>query len=87
MAVGEHTIAAIDSQGLVFAVGTNDQKIRLFGLNGDRAPFCTFQLDQTHNTDWTAIQFTDDGKYMLISTRNEAHLLIDAFDVCPANVA
>lgn len=83
MSVGAHTIAAIDAQGLVFAVGTHDQKIRLYGLNGhDRIPFCTFELSQTENADWTGIQFTSDGKYMLVSTRNEAHLLVDAFDVC-----
>lgn len=73
--------AALDAHGLIFAVGTPRQEIKLFSLQGsDRVPFSTFPLPAVGQ--FTDMQFSNDGKYILVSTSGPAHMLVDAFAVC-----
>lgn len=75
------SVAALDAHGLVFAVGTPRQEIKLFSLKGsDRVPFSTFPLPAVGH--FTDMQFSNDGKYILVSTSGTAHMLVDAFAVC-----
>ncbi|KAK7207034.1 WD40-repeat-containing domain protein [Myxozyma melibiosi] len=80
---------AFDPAGVVFAVGCEaTAEILLYDMrNFDREPFEVFTIEplrQTHAdsavpTQWSKIEFSNDGKTILISTNGPSHFLIDAF--------
>ena len=82
--VPSRPVATFDPEGLIFAVGTKSQGIKLFDLRSfDRGPFATFQLPQDVDLEWTNIKFSADGKLIVISTNGQVIRLIDAFQGTP----
>jgi len=79
-------LSAWDPSGNVFAVASpTAQAILLYDFrNYDKEPFSTFDvlphaLDSfTHG--WNKIEFSNDGKHLLLGTSGHSHLLLDAFD-------
>lgn len=84
------TLAAYDPAGMVFAVACPSAgTILLYDLrNYDKAPFTTIDIvEQGRRTDpqylvkgWTKLEFSNDGKSLLLGTKGSGHLLLDAFE-------
>ncbi|WWC60649.1 uncharacterized protein I303_103223 [Kwoniella dejecticola CBS 10117] len=92
--VGGSAIAAIDNQGIVFAVACSDtQTIMMYATSTmDRAPFLYTPLnDVSFARDsipppkpiFTSISFSSNGEYLLIGTSSDVHYLLDAIDLVP----
>lgn len=83
-------LAAHDPSGTVFAIGCpSSGSILLYDLrNYDKAPFATVDVvDQCRAIDaqclikgWTKLEFSNDGKSLLLGTKGGGHFLFDAFD-------
>ncbi|KAF1815200.1 WD repeat-containing protein-like protein [Eremomyces bilateralis CBS 781.70] len=89
------SLAAYDPSASVIAVASpSSQTVLLYDLrNYDKPPFASFDLGglerrllspqsshQKSLSDWTKIEFTNDGKSILVGTAGAGHFLIDAFD-------
>lgn len=81
---------AFDPSGAVFAIGLDSQTVRLYDIrNFDKGPFAMIPpLDTTQQQQpvfrygdvWNAIKFSNNGKDMLISTRQEHIYLLDSIN-------
>jgi len=80
-------LAAWDPSGNVFAVASPAaQSVLLYDFRHyDKEPFSTFDiLPYTHehnsaNQAWNKLEFSNDGKSLLVGTTGHAHFLLDAF--------
>ncbi|KAG9239103.1 WD40-repeat-containing domain protein [Amylocarpus encephaloides] len=84
-------LAAWDPSGNVFAVASpTAQSVLLYDFrNFDRAPFSTFDM-LPHSSEagipgsitkgWNKLEFSNDGKSILLGTTGTGHILLDAFD-------
>lgn len=83
-------LAAYDPSGQIFAIGSpSSGQILLYDhRNFDRAPFSTFDIGETCAfadaahvlKGWTKLEFSNDGKNLLLGTKGNGHFLIDAFE-------
>ena len=83
-------LAAYDPSGNVFAVASpTSGTVLLYDCkNFDRAPFSVFDVvEQCRGVDrghllrgWTKLEFSNDGKSLLVGTKGAGHFLLDAFD-------
>lgn len=83
-------LAAWDPSGNVFAVASpTAQAILLYDFrNFDKEPFSTFdilpynshELLQSSNSRWSKLEFSNNGKSLLLGTSGKSHMLLDAFD-------
>ncbi|KAJ0297048.1 hypothetical protein COL516b_011109 [Colletotrichum fioriniae] len=83
-------LTAYDPSGQSFAVAcTNSGSVLLYDCrNYDKAPFATFDVvDAGRHVDsqfvvrgWTKLEFSNDGKHILVGTRGPGHFVLDAFD-------
>ncbi|TQW00090.1 histone H3 methyltransferase complex and RNA cleavage factor II complex, subunit SWD2 [Cordyceps javanica] len=83
-------LAAYDPSGTVFAVGCpSSGSILLYDVRHyDKAPFTTVDVvEKCHAIDpnhvvrgWTKLEFSNDGKSLLLGTRGMGHFLFDAFE-------
>jgi COMPASS component SWD2 len=74
----------------VFAVAcTSSGTVLLYDArNYDKAPFATVDIveqcrkvdSQCLNKGWTKLEFSNDGKSLLVGTRGNGHFLLDAFE-------
>ncbi|OBZ81408.1 WD repeat-containing protein 82 [Choanephora cucurbitarum] len=79
------TLVAFDPQGLVFAIATNNDTVRVYDcreyLNG---PFAVWPIQDPQNyyppVEWTSLKFTSDGKKIIITTVSDTIYVIDAFE-------
>jgi len=70
---------SFDPQGLIFAVATAVNIVKLYDLRSyDKGPFSSFQIN-ANPVEWSALKFSNDGKYLLLSTINSVIFLVDAF--------
>ncbi|KAI9837235.1 MAG: hypothetical protein M1819_000309 [Sarea resinae] len=86
--------SAYDPSATVIAIASpSTSSILLYDLrNYDKPPFATFDLLSTEkvfapqhvghpgNSYWTKLEFSNDGKSLLIATNGPGHYLLDAFD-------
>ncbi|KAF7518821.1 hypothetical protein G7054_g13316 [Neopestalotiopsis clavispora] len=83
-------LAAYDPSGQVFAIGSpSSGQILLYDQrNFDKAPFSTFDVAEACAfadaayvmKGWTKLEFSNDGKNLLLGTKGNGHFLIDAFE-------
>ncbi|KAF9875633.1 hypothetical protein CkaCkLH20_07014 [Colletotrichum karsti] len=83
-------LAAYDPSGKLFAVASpSSGSVLLYDCrNYDKAPVSTFDLIEAgRHVDpqfvvkgWTKMEFSNDGKHILVGTRGSGHFLLDAFD-------
>ncbi len=84
--VEPQALAAFDPQGLIFAVSTGSKHLRLYDArNWERGAFTTFELSGTDSPStgkWNCLQFSPDGKELLIGTGLETTcaIVLDSFD-------
>ncbi|GAO16435.1 hypothetical protein UVI_02047960 [Ustilaginoidea virens] len=84
------SLAAYDPSGMVFAIACpSSGSVLLYDVrNYDRAPFSTvdileqcYKVDQQHLVKgWTKLEFSNDGKSLLVGTKGQGHFLLDAFE-------
>ncbi|KAJ3370049.1 member of Set1p complex, histone methyl transferase [Kappamyces sp. JEL0680] len=79
-------LLAYDPSGLVFALGLGNNSIRMYNLGSPgSAPFLSQPVADplappgSPPAEWTKMSFSNDGKYILICTRSNFLLLLDAF--------
>ena len=80
----KNPLLAYDPSGLVFALGLGNNTIRLYSLKEEGSgPFQTSLVRDPINplftAEWTKICFSNDGKYLLISTNSSVLYILDAF--------
>ncbi|EEY20888.1 WD repeat-containing protein [Verticillium alfalfae VaMs.102] len=88
--LNQPTLAAYDPSGNVFGVASPASgSVLLYDCrNFDKAPFAVFDVvDAVRSVDkdysmkgWTKLEFSNDGKHILLGTRGNGHFLLDAFD-------
>jgi len=85
---GRSSSVAFDPQGLIFAAAVENNSIKLYDLQSyDKGPFSTFHLtlnNPQYIADWHSLKFSNDGKYMLLSSTSPQSnenliFLVDAF--------
>ncbi|CAK4030013.1 WD repeat [Lecanosticta acicola] len=84
-------LTAYDPSASVIAIASPPaQTVMLYDLrNFDKPPFATFDLLETEKKfapygqrpgqDWTGVEFSNNGKFLLVSTTGPGHYLLDAF--------
>ena len=83
-------LAAFDPSATVIAVASQStSSVLLYDFrNYDKLPFSTFDLapyeekytPSTRGRAWTRLEFSNDGKYLLVGTDYHGHFVLDAFD-------
>jgi COMPASS component SWD2 len=83
-------LAAYDPSGMVFAIACpTSGTVLLYDVrNYDKAPFSTIDVvEQCSKADqqnlvkgWTKLEFSNDGKSLLVGTKGNGHFLLDAFE-------
>lgn len=91
LAINSPSFASFDPTGQIFTVASQPlNSILLYDLrNFDKEPFDTFTIqDDTflqkysyppRMPEWTKVEFSNDGKYILVATKGEVHYVLDAF--------
>lgn len=84
------TLAAYDPSASVIAIASGvTQSILMYDLrNFDKAPFATFDMQdiesrfdpQARGKDWTKLEFSNDGKSILVGTGGVGHYVLDGFE-------
>ncbi|ODV77502.1 member of Set1p complex, histone methyl transferase [Suhomyces tanzawaensis NRRL Y-17324] len=77
--IGMESVLAYDPQGLVFAVGCSSSgQISLYNTAYfDKGPFLRVNVPVT--TSWNKLEFSNNGKLILVSTNGPLHFILDAF--------
>jgi len=71
---------SFDPKGLIFAVATATNVVKLYDLRSyDKGPFSSFSI-QTNPVEWSGLKFSNDGKFLLLSTLNGVTFLVDAYN-------
>ena len=82
-------LAAWDPSGSVFAVASpTAASILLYDFrNYNKPPFATFdmlphahEMGRSISKGWNKLEFSNDGKHILLGTNGTSHFLLDAFD-------
>jgi COMPASS component SWD2 len=82
-------LATFDPSATVIAIASpTTSSILLYDVrNYDKPPFATFNLNDEEqlytpnsiNRDWTKLEFTNDGKSIVLGTEHAGHFVLDAF--------
>ncbi|KAF2027434.1 WD40 repeat-like protein [Setomelanomma holmii] len=81
-------LAAYDPSATVMAIASpSTQCVLLYDVrNYDKPPFATFDMQELEQRflgrekgEWTKIEFTNDGKSVLVATNGSGHFILDAF--------
>ncbi|KAJ1564311.1 WD repeat-containing protein 82, partial [Cladochytrium tenue] len=89
----ERSCISFDPTGLVFTVASKSSELRLYDAKNYAAgPFSTYILNAPPSGggppaapsagsggDWISLRTNNDGKYLLVSTAGDAHLVVDSF--------
>lgn len=76
-------VANFDPEGLIFAAGISSDTIKLYDLRSfEKGPFSNFKIGRgaDPNTEWTGLKFSNDGKFILVSTNGSTIKLVDAYN-------
>lgn len=86
---GQPTVVAFDPKGMVFSVGkypdpqdlsSRPAELSLYDIRTfDKGPFMTLHFDCLSGQEWNKIEFSNNGKLILVSTDSSEHYLLDAF--------
>lgn len=80
-----NSIIGYDPQGIIFGIGIvkKDEKkgvIKLYDLkNFDKMPFLRIEIPVLPNQIWNKMEFSNNGKLILISTDSPEHYILDSF--------
>ncbi|CCE65961.1 hypothetical protein TPHA_0N01800 [Tetrapisispora phaffii CBS 4417] len=73
---------AYDPSGLVFAIGNPENyEIGLYDVaNLTNGPFLVIKVDPNFTDKWNKLEFSNNGKYLLLASSMDRQLILDAFD-------
>lgn len=83
------SLATYDPSATVIAIASHStHSVLLYDKrNFDKPPFATFDMAElekrflgAQGADWTKLEFTNDGKSLVIGTTGNGHFVLDAFD-------
>jgi COMPASS component SWD2 len=79
--IGLSCLVAFDPQGIVFAVGNKyTNTIDLYDIKTfDKEPFLTIRPPKVADQIWTKIEFSNNGKLVLVLTNSYEHYIFDSF--------
>lgn len=81
--IGSNSIIGYDPQGIVIGVGAVQNKkgiLKLYNLkNFDKIPFLIKEIDILPEQIWNKLEFSNNGKLILISTDSPEHYILDSF--------
>ncbi|KAI5958395.1 SWD2 [Candida margitis] len=84
--VGQNSVCGFDPQGIVVAVGryplgeSQSGTLGLYDLKTfDKGPFAEVAISCLQNQLWNKLEFSNNGKLILISTDSREHYILDAF--------
>jgi len=84
MHVNGKPVASFDPEGLIFAVGVNNDSVKLYDLRSfDKGPFITFKFGNEKDNEWASLKFSPDGRTIMICSYGSAIKLVDAFHGSP----
>ncbi|KRY50882.1 WD repeat-containing protein 82, partial [Trichinella britovi] len=73
-------LGSFDPEGIIFAIGINSEVVNLYDLRAyDKGPFNRFFFAKDTSCDWTHMDFSPDGRHILISTNGTVIRKIDSF--------
>jgi len=73
-------IGAFDPEGCIFAAGIDSNIVRLYDIRTfDKGSFSTFHVQNTDKSEWKKLEFSGDGRQIMITTDGGSAKLIDAF--------
>ncbi|SGZ48843.1 CIC11C00000004806 [Sungouiella intermedia] len=87
LGMGQTSVIAFDPHGIVFAVGRGPTEqsggvqgfISLYDVASfERGAFLTVSVAGVHGEKWTKLEFSNNGKYLLVGTDSSQHYLLDA---------
>lgn len=71
---------SFDPEGMIIATAVSVNTLKLYDLrNYDKGPFLSVVVDHPTPVEWTTMKFSNDGKYILLSTKENVIFLIDSF--------
>lgn len=89
LGVGQASVIAFDPQGILFAVGKDGKdfagagsgkgSVSFYDVSSfERGPFLTVSVAGISGEKWTKLEFSNNGKFLLIGTDSSQHYLLDA---------
>lgn len=85
MVTGQNSLVGYDPHGIVFAVangpiGSEEGTVHLYDVGTyERGPFSRFKISRLGDEKWTKVEFSNNGKYILVATDSLHHYVLDAF--------
>ncbi|ABN67693.2 member of Set1p complex, histone methyl transferase [Scheffersomyces stipitis CBS 6054] len=86
--VGQKSVIAFDPQGIIFAVGKSPSASDPYAMgnvgfydikNMDAGPFLSVDIPSNEGKVWSKLEFSNNGKSLLVSTDSYEHYIIDSF--------
>ena len=86
--IGQQSVVTFDPQGIVFAVGkfpdpsgsSSFGSVSFYDVkNMEKGPFASVEVPVLAKQTWNKLEFSNNGKCLLISTDSPEHYLLDAF--------
>lgn len=80
MNVSGRPIASFDPEGIIFAVGMNSSRIKLYDVRMfEKGPFISNSIGLDEK--WADLKFSPDGRTIMINTRGSFIYLVDAYSL------
>lgn len=86
--MGQPTVVAFDPKGVIFCVGkypnpcarSSDGTVAFYSMGKfDKKPFLEVQIPILAGQSWNKLEFSNNGKLLLVSTDSYEHYVLDAF--------
>lgn len=85
LSMGQNTVCGFDPQGIIVGIGKHSNgsqsgTVGLYDLKTfDKGPFTEISIPCLQNQLWNKLEFSNNGKLILISTDSREHYILDAF--------
>ncbi|RLV92653.1 hypothetical protein JA1_003008 [Spathaspora sp. JA1] len=84
--IGQNSVVGFDPQGIIFAIGkypdseSTTGTLSIYDLkNFDKGAFLQVEIPTLQGQLWNKLEFSNNGKHILISTDSSQHYIVDAF--------
>lgn len=79
LAAGHASAVAFDTHGIVLALAKHPRTVSFYDVaNMERGPFLETPLGVAGDERWTSLEFSNNGKYVLVGTDSPRHYVLDA---------
>ncbi|TMS37868.1 hypothetical protein L596_004711 [Steinernema carpocapsae] len=78
--VQSRPVGSFDQEGLIFGIGHLGKSIKLFDVRTfEKGPFAAFNIQRENTSEIVSLQFSPNGKTILLTTNGDECYLVDAF--------